>query len=154
MILTIRVAQETIMSKVADIFSERKSDIWSVQSDQLVLDAIRLMAEKGIGAVLVIDNDQLSGILSERDYARKIILENRSSDDTRVDDIMTRNVMTATLDSNVSECMTLMTDNDFRHLPVVENNRVIGMISIGDLVKEVIKKQQFTIDQLEHYITG
>ena len=142
------------MSKVADILQGRNGDIWSVRSDQSVLDAIRLMAEKGVGAVLVIDDSRLSGILSERDYARKVILADRSSGDTRVSDIMTRNAITTTRDSTVAECMSLMTDNDFRHLPVVESDQVVGMISIGDLVKAVIKEQQYTIDQLEQYIAG
>ncbi len=142
------------MSKVAEILEGRPADIWSVRSDQSVLDAIKLMAEKGIGALLVIDDDRLSGVLSERDYARKVILENRSSSDTRVRDIMTRNVITTTRDNSVADCMSMMTDNDFRHLPVVEGDHVVGMISIGDLVKAVIKEQQFTINQLEQYIAG
>ena len=142
------------MSKVADILHNRSGQIWSVQSDQSVLDAIRLMAEKGIGAVLVIDNDHLSGILSERDYARKVILENQSSSTLRVSDIMTPNPKTTTTNNTVSDCMSLMTENDFRHLPVVDDGQVVGMISIGDLVKEVIREQKFEIDQLNQYITG
>ena len=142
------------MSKISSILETRAGEIWSVESDQSVLEAIKLMAEKGVGAVLVIDNGKLSGILSERDYARKIILENRSSDSTFVRDIMTHKVFTTTPNSSVAECMTMMTDNDFRHLPVVDGEKVIGMISIGDLVRTVIKEQQFTIEQLEHYITG
>ncbi len=152
------------MSTVADILEGRGGgggdggggggDIWSVRSGQSVLDAVRLMAEKGIGAVLVIDDGRLSGILSERDYARKIILEDRSSKNTLVSDIMTRDVMTTTRAASVSECMTLMTNNFVRHLPVVEGDQVAGIISIGDLVKAVIAEQQYTIDQLEHYIAG
>lgn len=142
------------MSTVADILEGASGDIWSVRSDQSVLDAIRLMAEKGVGALPVIDDNRLSGILSERDYARKIILEDRASKDTLVSDIMTRNAVTITRASSVAACMALMTDNDFRHLPVVEADQVIGIISIGDLVKAVIKEQQYTIDQLEHYIAG
>ena len=142
------------MSTVGDILDGASGEIWSVRSDQSVLDGIRLMAEKSIGAVLVVDEGRLSGILSERDYARKIILENRSSDSTLVSDIMTRNVITTTRANSVAECMTLMTNNNFRHLPVVEGEQVVGMISIGDLVKTVIAEQQYTIDQLEHYIAG
>ena len=142
------------MSTVGDILDGGSGEIWSVRSDQSVLDGIRLMAEKSIGAVLVVDEGRLSGILSERDYARKIILENRSSDSTLVSDIMTRNVITTTRANSVAECMTLMTNNNFRHLPVVEGEQVVGMISIGDLVKTVIAEQQYTIDQLEHYIAG
>lgn len=142
------------MSTVGDILKGRSGTIWSVRSEQSVLDAIRLMAEKGIGAALVIDNERLSGICSERDYARKVILEGRSSHDTPVRSIMTRNPVTATRKASVAECMALMTDKRFRHLPVVEDDRVIGIISIGDLVKAVIAEQQYTIDQLEHYIAG
>lgn len=142
------------MSKIANILSERDGEVWCVQSDQSVLVAIKLMAEKSIGAVCVIDGNRLSGIVSERDYARKVILENRSSKSSLVSDIMTRNVVTITRDDNITKCMSLMTDNDFRHLPVVENDQVIGMISIGDLVKTVIKEQQYEIDQLQHYISG
>ena len=142
------------MTKIASILEKRPDEIWSVTSSQSVLEAIKLMAEKGIGAVLVIDDNQLSGILSERDYARKIILENRSSNSTLVSEIMTADVFTTTSDSTVAECMSMMTDNDFRHLPVVDSDGVVGMISIGDLVRTVIKEQQFTIEQLEQYITG
>ncbi len=142
------------MSKISEILDQRSKEIWSVRSDQPVLEAIRLMAEKGIGALLVMDDSRLVGVLSERDYARKVILEDRSSKNTLIGEIMTRDVFTVSPESNVSECMSIMTDNDFRHLPVVEGDEVVGMISIGDLVKVVIKEQQFTIDQLEHYITG
>ncbi len=142
------------MSKISEILEQRSKEIWSVRSDQPVLDAIRLMAEKGIGALLVMDDNRLVGILSERDYARKVILEDRSSKNTPVHEIMTRDVFTVSPESNVSECMSMMTDNDFRHLPVVREHEVVGMISIGDLVKVVIREQQFTIDQLEHYIAG
>ena len=142
------------MSTVGDILQGGGGDIWSVHSDQSVLDAIRLMAKKSVGAVLVIDDNRLSGIFSERDYARKVILEDRSSGDTAVRDIMTRNVITTTRANSVAECMALMTDHNFRHLPVVEGDSIVGMISIGDLVKAVIAEQQYTIDQLEHYIAG
>lgn len=142
------------MSIVADILTDRSDDIWSVQSNQSVLIAIKLMAEKGVGALLVIDDNRLSGIISERDYARKVILENRSSNDTHVCDIMTHNPITTTRESSVAECMSMMTDNDFRHLPVLKGEQVVGMISIGDLVKAVIKEQQFTINQLQQYISG
>ena len=142
------------MTSVTSILEGRSGELWSVSSDQSVLDAIRLMAQKGVGAVLVMDDGHLSGILSERDYARKVILEDRSSRETRVSEIMTRDVFTTAPDASVADCMTLMTDNDFRHLPVVDGDSVVGMISIGDLVRTVIKEQQFTIEQLEHYITG
>jgi CBS domain-containing protein len=142
------------MSKIANILAGRVGIVWSVQSDDSVLLAIKLMADKGIGALCVIDDGRLSGIISERDYARKIILENRSSADTLVRDIMTANVVTTKKSDDVSGCMELMTENDFRHLPVVEDNIVLGMISIGDLVKHIIKEQKLQIDQLHQYISG
>ncbi len=142
------------MSRISEILNQRSKEIWSVRSDQPVLDAIRLMAEKGIGALLVMDGSRLAGVLSERDYARKVILEDRSSKNTLVREIMTSDVVTVSPESEISECMSIMTENDFRHLPVVQGDEVVSMISIGDLVKVVIKEQQFTIDQLEHYITG
>ena len=142
------------MSRISEILNQRSKEIWSVRSDQPVLDAIRLMAEKGIGALLVMDGSRLVGVLSERDYARKVILEDRSSKNTLVREIMTSDVVTVSPESEISECMSIMTENDFRHLPVVQGDEVVSMISIGDLVKVVIKEQQFTIDQLEHYITG
>ena len=142
------------MSRISEILNQRSKEIWSVRSDQPVLDAIRLMAEKGIGALLVMDGSRLVGVLSERDYARKVILENRSSKNTLVREIMTSDVVTVLPESEISECMSIMTENDFRHLPVVQGDEVVSMISIGDLVKVVIKEQQFTIDQLQHYITG
>ena len=142
------------MNKISSILNGKSNELWSVKSDDLVHNAIRLMAEKGIGALLVIDDGKLSGILSERDYARKIFLENRSSSTAKVSEIMTNDVITITLNNSVNECMSMMTENDFRHLPVVENDKVLGMVSIGDLVKAVIKEQQFTISQLEQYISG
>ncbi|MGR3983681.1 MAG: CBS domain-containing protein [Gammaproteobacteria bacterium] len=142
------------MSTIGKILETAGGTVWSVRSEQSVLDAIRLMAEKSIGAVLVIDDGRLSGILSERDYARKVILKQRRSQDTQVREIMTHDVTTTTRERSVAECMALMTEKRFRHLPVVEDGAVLGMISIGDLVKAVIAEQQYTIDQLEHYIAG
>ena len=141
------------MSKVSELLEGRSGELWRVGPEQSVLEAIREMALHEVGALLVMEGEQLVGILSERDYARKVILEDRSSEDARVRDIMTADPVTATLSDSISECMQLMTDNDFRHLPVVEGERVVGMISIGDLVKQVIKEQKTTIDQLEQYIT-
>lgn len=142
------------MSQISEILANKPEAIWSVTSEQSVLEAIRLMSDHGIGAVLVMDDGRLVGILSERDYARKVILQDRSSRETLVGDIMTRNVFTATTDRTISECMAMMSENDFRHLPVVEGDRVVGMISIGDLVRAMIKEYQYIIEQMEHYITG
>ena len=128
--------------------------VWSVQPSQTVRDALELMQKHDIGCVLVMENEQLMGILSERDYARKMILVGKASADTAVSDIMTSNVVCTTRDNNVDECMTLMSQGEFRHLPVVENNRVLGMVSIRDLVASIIKEQQETIEHLQQYIAG
>ncbi len=126
--------------------------MWSVGPDTSVLEAIRLMADKGIGAVMVIDGDEVVGILSERDYARKVILESRVSSATPVREIMTRRVVYAKPEETAEECLAVMTDRRIRHLPVVEEGRVIGVVSIGDLVKAVISEQRFIIEQLTNYI--
>ena len=119
-----------------------------------VLDSLKLMSEKGVGAMLVMDGDKLVGIVTERDYARKVILEGKSSKDTTVSEIMSGKVLCVTPDRTVDECMALMTDKRARHLPVVDHKRVVGVVSIGDLVKAVISEQRVLIDQLQHYISG
>jgi CBS domain-containing protein len=119
-----------------------------------VLDAVKLMAENNIGALLVMEGVKIVGIITERDYARKIVLMGRSSKDTPVRDIMTSPVLYVRPDQTNEECMALMTDHRVRHLPVVDNGKLIGLISIGDLVKDIISEQKFIIEQLQHYITG
>jgi CBS domain-containing protein len=134
---------------------ERKgSEVYSVGPDDSVLDAIRLMAERHVGALLVMRGVELVGIVSERDYARKVILLGRSSADTRVRQIMSSPVTTVTPAQTVNECMKIVTDQRLRHLPVLEQGRVVGVVSIGDLVKAVIEDQQQQIEQLERYITS
>jgi len=113
-----------------------------------------MMAEKHIGALVVTDGDNIAGIITERDYARKVVLMDRSSKDTPVGDIMSRAVRFVRLDQTSDECMALMTERRMRHLPVIDHERLVGMVSIGDLVKNIIAEQQFTIQQLEHYISG
>jgi CBS domain-containing protein len=120
----------------------------------MVLDAIKLMAAKRIGALLVMENRQIGGIVTERDYARKVILMGRSSHETPVRDIMSSPVMYVRPDQTNVQCMALMTENRLRHLPVIDNGELTGLISIGDLVKDIISEQQFIIEQLEHYIRG
>ena len=142
------------MTTIAQILTNKGQDVWSTRPADLVLDAIKTMAEKGVGALPVMDGDKLAGIFSERDYARKIVLEGRSSRDTAVNDIMTRDVILASPDQSIEECMSVMTENRIRHLPVVENDRVIGIISLGDLVKVIIVEQKELINQLERYISG
>lgn len=128
--------------------------IFSIPPTATVYAALQLMAEKGIGAVLVMEHGKIVGILSERDYARKVILMQRSSRDTLVRDIMTSSVIYVSGDQTTDECMALMTKHRMRHLPVMNGEDLLGMLSIGDLVKDIISEQQFIIEQLEHYIHG
>ncbi|MFZ1099167.1 MAG: CBS domain-containing protein [Steroidobacteraceae bacterium] len=140
------------MTTVRMLLERKDRAIYSVEAQAPVLNAIRLMAEHSVGALLVMKGAALEGIVSERDYARKVILRGRSSSDTPVGDIMTSPVLTVSLDDTVQRCMQLMTDKRVRHLPVVDGGRVVGMVSIGDLVKAVIAEQQQQIEQLESYI--
>jgi CBS domain-containing protein len=142
------------MKLVRHLLQSKGSSVVSVSPKASVLDAIKLMAEKGIGALVVMDGTKLAGIVTERDYARKVILKDKSSHNTPVSDIMSDKVCTAALEDSVDKCMNTMTDRRIRHLPVVSGGKVVGMISIGDLVKAVIADQQEAIEQLEHYITG
>lgn len=128
--------------------------LFSVGSGETVLDALKLMAEKNIGAVLVVDNDELTGIFSERDYARKIVLKGRHSDDTLVRDVMTPNVITIEPEQRLEDCMQIMSDKHIRHLPVVEAGKLIGIISINDVVTAIMRDQKTRIDSLESYISG
>ncbi len=137
---------------IASILKEKGHEIWFVTPDATVYDAIALMAEKHIGAVLVISDRELVGILSERDYARKVILQGRSSKDTRVQEIMTTSLVAVAPESTVDECMRIMTQHRIRHLPVLDGGGVAGVVSIGDLVKSVIAEQAETIDHLHSYI--
>ncbi|HET9331917.1 MAG TPA: CBS domain-containing protein [Steroidobacteraceae bacterium] len=140
------------MTTVRQLLERKQAEIYSVAPEAAVLEAIRAMAAHRVGALLVMRGEALEGIVSERDYARKVILMGRSSADTPVRDIMSTPVITVTLDDTVQKCMQLMTDKHVRHLPVVERGRVAGMVSIGDLVKAVIAEQQAQIEQLENYI--
>jgi len=140
------------MTTVRTLLEGKGRAIYSVEPQAAVLDAVRLMAEHHVGALVVMRGATLEGIVSERDYARKVVLRGRSSADTPVRDIMSAPVLTVSLDTSVQACMQLMTDRHVRHLPVVDGARVIGMISIGDLVKAVIAEQKAQIEQLESYI--
>jgi len=142
------------MKLVKHLLDRKGRHIISVNPEDSVLDAIRLMADKGIGSLVVMKDQELLGIMSERDYARKVIIKGKSSESTAVSEIMTANVFTTSSSETVNDCMTMMTEKKIRHLPVVEDNTVIGMISIGDLVKAIIADQQEEIEQLEHYISG
>jgi CBS domain-containing protein len=130
------------------------NDVWSVGTDTSVFEAIELMSDKGIGALVVLEDDKLVGIISERDYARKVVLKERASKQTRVGEIMTKEILYARPDHTVQEGLALMTEKRIRHLPVLDDDKLVGMISIGDLVKSIIDEQQQLIQQLEHYISG
>ncbi len=140
------------MATVAQLLGRKPKGIFSVAPDAPVLEAIRAMAEHGVGALLVMQDERLAGIVSERDYARKVILMGRSSSDTPVSQIMTAQVITVEPSTTTQHCMQIMTDRRVRHLPVVEGGRVLGMLSIGDLVRAVLAEQAQTIEQLENYI--
>ena len=142
------------MKLVKHLLDAKGRHVISIAPDASVRDAIKRMAEKGIGALVVLDGDKLCGIVSERDYARKVVLKGRQSDSTSVADIMTADVVTTTPDATVDSCMQTMTDVKCRHLPVVENDKVVAMISIGDLVQAIIADQKEEIQQLEQYIAG
>lgn len=142
------------MHTIRQILAEKGDTIWSVSPDDTVYDTIRLMATKGVGALIVMKDDQLHGIISERDYARKVILEGRSSRDTQVGDICSSPAVTISPRASAEEGLALMTRKRIRHLPVVEGDELLGVVSIGDLVNAVIGDQQQLIEQLERYVTG
>ncbi len=142
------------MKPVRELLRIKGQETWSVTPDTPVYDALKLMAEKNVGALLVLEGDKLAGILSERDYARKVILKGKASKNTPAREIMSENVVCVTPEQSVADCMALMTDKRFRHLPVIEDGKLVGVISIGDVVKAIISEQKFVIEQLEHYIAG
>jgi len=139
--------------KVSDILQVKGQRIFSVTGDVTVYEAVKIMGEKNIGALVVMSGDELNGIISERDYARKIVLKGKASRDTLVKDIMTEQVITVTPEDHIDKCMELMSQKHIRHLPIVNAGRVVGMISIGDVVNAVIASQKETIEQLKNYIT-
>ena len=142
------------MTTVKQILDTKGYAVWSIHPQASVLAAIEQMAEKEVGALVVLEDDALVGIISERDYARKVILKGRLAHETAVRDIMTPDVICVHLDQSIEECMTTVTERRIRHLPVLDSGQLVGMISIGDLVKTIIAEQQFIIDQLAHYISG
>ena len=142
------------MITVQQILQKKGGEVWTIGPQVTVFDALKLMAEKEIGALLVVETGKVVGIFSERDYARKVILKGRSSKDTPVRKIMTERVITVDPNTTVEVCMGLMTDRHIRHLPVIEDDRLIGVISIGDVVKVIITEQTYLIEHLENYIAG
>jgi len=143
------------MKTVADVLkSKAHQAVHTITPGALVFDALKLMADKNIGALLVMEGERIAGIITERDYARKIVLMSRSSKETPVREIMTSAVIFVRPGQTTEECMVLMTENRLRHLPVVDGNSLLGLVSIGDLVKSIISEQKFTIEQLQNYISG
>lgn len=142
------------MDTAESLIKSKGHEIWSVHPNASVYDALVMMADKKVGALLVMENDELVGIISERDYARKIILKGKASKDTFVHEIMTANVICVNIHTPANDCMAIMTEKRIRHLPVFDGEQLIGVISIGDVVKGIISEQEFVIDQLEKYIVG
>jgi CBS domain-containing protein len=142
------------MKTVREVLSDKGDQVWTTKSDMTVYDALNMMAEKDVGALLVVDQDCLVGIFSERDYARKVILKGKSSRELPVREIMSTKVFYVHPDQTMQDCMALMTDRHIRHLPVLDGGKIIGVISIGDVVKAIISDQQITIEHLERYISG
>ena len=144
------------MTKLEDFLKLNKNrQIWTISKDQSVMQALILMSEKNIGAIIIVDNKDFPiGIFSERDYARKIILKGKSSKDTLLDEVMTKELITVTRDYKIDQCMEIMNEKRIRHLPVLENKKIVGMISIGDVLKIMIKEQKELIDHLQKFITS
>lgn len=142
------------MLTVRELLAKKGSEVWSVSPDATVYDALQLMAARNVGAVLVLDDGELAGILSERDYARQVILKGKASRDTPVRDIMTTSVVSVSPDRTIDDCMALMTERRIRHLPVLRSDVLLGVLSIGDVVKAVISEKEFHIEQLESYIAS
>ncbi|HEY1024704.1 MAG TPA: CBS domain-containing protein [Sphingobacteriaceae bacterium] len=142
------------MGKVRNILERKKNIIYSVSPESTVYDALELMVDKNVGALVVMEQDRLVGIFTERDYARKVILQGKASKDTLIEEIMTGFPVTVVPEDTIEECMRLMTNKFIRHLPVVDGDELIGIISIGDVVKFIIEEQKYIIENLEHYITG
>lgn len=142
------------MLTVRELLAKKGDEVWSVSPDATVYDALQVMAARNVGAVLVLDGTELAGILSERDYARQVILKGKASRDTPVREIMTTRLVCVTPERTIEDCMALMTDRRIRHLPVLQGRTLVGVLSIGDVVKAVISEKQFHIEQLESYITS
>ena len=143
-----------IAGSVGAILAHKGSAVWSIAPNSMIFDAIQLMADKNVGALPVVENGQLVGVLSERDYTRKVALKGKSSKNTRVREIMTQDVVTVTVADTIGNCMEVMTNSHIRHLPVMEEKRMVGLVSLGDLVKWTISAQQATIEALQQYISG
>src|SRR5580692_9831430 len=139
---------------ISSVLTHKTSELWSIAPDATVYEAIKLMAEKNIGSLLVMSGGKLAGVITERDYTRKVALHGKTSKETRVREIMPRELLTVTTDDSVEECMRMMTENRVRHLPVMEAGNVVGLVSIGDLVNWIISTQNAQLEQMEQYISG
>lgn len=142
------------MITVKQMLDEKGYQVWTISPEASVYEALKIMADKGIGALIVVENDQVVGVISERDYARKVVLKGKSSLDTPVKEIMSTQVYFVDPNCTAEECMALMTEKRIRHLPVIQDNKLIGVISIGDVVKSIITSQKITIEHLQNYIMG
>ena len=142
------------MKLVKELLKNKSSEVWNVTPDTHVFDALKIMADKNIGAMPVLESEKIVGMFSERDYARKVILKGKASKDTLIKEIMSQTVHHVSPEQSIDECMALMTDKRIRHLPVLEGGEMVGLISIGDVVKAIISEQEFIMGQLENYITG
>jgi CBS domain-containing protein len=142
------------MTTVGNLLTTKGREIWSIAPDNSVFEALEMMAEKNVSGLLILENDKLVGIFTERDYARKLALKGKFSKDTKVNDLMTKNILYVETQNTLEDCMKLMTVKRIRHLPVLEDSRLIGILTIGDLVKQIISEQKTTIHQLENYISG
>ena len=142
------------MITIKELLRKKNSDIWSISPQASVYQALELMAQKDVGALLVIENDKLVGIFSERDYARKVILKGKASRETAVSELMTKSVYYVTPDNTLEEAMALMTSKHIRHLPIMNQGKLVSIVTLGDVVKRIISEQKLTIDELENYLTG
>ena len=142
------------MITIEKILNNKDKHIWSVEPKTSIFEALKIMSDKNIGALLVLEDEKLVGIFSERDYARKVILKGKSSKNTQVGELMTKKVLYIDPEKTINDCMVIMTAKHVRHLPVIENDKVIGIVTIGDVVNQIISEQEYTIQQLENYITG
>lgn len=142
------------MGAVNSILQAKGHTVFSISPDTLVYNALEIMVEKNVSALLITENDKLAGIFTERDYARKVILKGKASKETKIGEIMTKDLITVSSETSIDACMRLMSGKHIRHLPVVDNGQLTGIISIGDVVKYIIEEQKFIIENMEHYITG
>jgi CBS domain-containing protein len=142
------------MNKVTQILKAKGNQVWTISKDATVLDALKLMAEKQLGSLVITDEKKAVGIFSERDYARRVELVGKKPETTRVEEVMTQNLITVSPNASVRDCMAIMTDNHIRHLPVLDNDQIVGIVSIGDIVKDLIGELEFMVDQLQNYIFG